>query len=186
MRKRKRPFQSRFRTELFDAKKAVNPSRSTSAFDLILEQQSQRQSMVYYQVPYDEHWEVALSLWGEDIQTAWLFRELDLDTGNPFHWRALLEAFTHTYVTETKDRSSLSANKRLQLARDMDEVRRRYFGGKWQPTRTAKILREEIPYRKRWSKTEFEALRKWIRKVARRLGRWTTGRWSAPSTVQQR
>jgi hypothetical protein len=121
-----------------------------------------------------EAWQVALHLFDEDAETRWLFRELDLDETDPFHWRVLLELFTKTYVNDLGAPPKTSTEKGriefIRLARAMTTIMRDNFGGKWRPTLVARKLKTDAPYHKTYGREDQEALRKRVQRTAKQIG----------------
>jgi hypothetical protein len=164
VRKRKLPFARRFKVDLSQLK----------------EKQNQR---LDYMEGKAAPWEVALSIYSDDKETAWLFAELQLDASNPLHWRALLEAFTQTHVRHLRDKQFPSFHQRRQLAWDLFDIKVAppdiqihtsckgpLLPGKWSSLKCAAFLKKNALYKKRYAGIGVDALRKQIDNIVAEVG----------------
>jgi hypothetical protein len=170
MKRRKPPKTSKAKIE--KRKKPVKEMFEVKLEDLIQVQRDRWNSG--YLRDGTEAWQVALHLFDEDDETRWLFRELDLDEADPFHWRVLLELFAKTYVNDSGAPSKISKEQGrlefIKLAGAMTTIMRDNFGGKWRSTLVARVLKTDAPYKKIYGGEDQESLRKRVERTAKQIG----------------
>jgi hypothetical protein len=71
------------------------------------------------------------------------------DNGEPFFWRTLVEIFCRAYVAAHGPRP-WSLEQKIELALDLDQIRREKLGGKWDQKRALGILKNDEPYRTKY------------------------------------
>jgi hypothetical protein len=72
-----------------------------------------------------------------------------LNRGDPFFWRALLEILCRAYIA-SRGRRPWPLTRKVDLAFDLDEIRRTLPGGKWNKDKVLKVLRTKEPYKTKY------------------------------------
>jgi hypothetical protein len=69
------------------------------------------------------------------------------DRSDPFFWRTLLEIFCRAYIA-SRGRRPWTLTDKIDLAFDLDEIRREVFDGRWDKDAVLKVLATKDPYKK--------------------------------------
>ena len=71
------------------------------------------------------------------------------DRGDPFFWRALLEIFCRAYIA-SRGRRPWPLTRKVDLAFDLDEIRRTLPNGNWNKDDVLEVLRNKEPYKTKY------------------------------------
>jgi hypothetical protein len=118
--------------------------------------------------PEFDEWSAAFTIDPTDLKTQTLFRELNLNDRNPYHWRALLEAFVRDYVKyrgrpdgQTLEKFFRFSLDVVQIIRDQSKDVRSYSSVATDLQRT---------YKARYAKISSDILRKSVKEVIDLIG----------------
>jgi hypothetical protein len=112
-----------------------------------------------------DEWTAAFAIGPTDLKTQALFREFNLNDRSPYHWRALLEAFIRDYVTYRGRPKEESLEKFFRFAIDVIQIHLDHVKDDGNDTSVAAALLKIEPYRGRYWETNFDILRKDVKKV---------------------
>ncbi len=121
-----------------------------------------------YSGPYFDNWAAAFTIDRKDQKTRELFLDLDLDERNPYHWRALLEAFVQEYAVYRGRPKKKTLDHLFRVALDAIEVAR----GQELDRNNASALAEALvrTYRDKYESANFDDLRKDVARVVDLVG----------------
>jgi hypothetical protein len=123
-----------------------------------------------YSSPEFDEWTAAFTIDHSDHNTHLLFETYHLDAKDPYHWRALLEAFVRDYVTYRGRPDQKTRESFFRFAVDVAGVIQAHSVDEKNSSDVATALLKFEPYRSRYASTNFDALRKDVKNVTKLIG----------------
>ena len=120
------------------------------------------------QGPEFDEWAAAFTIGPVDLKTQSLFRELNLNDRNPYHWRALLEAFVRDYVKYRGRPDEQTLEKFFRFALDVVQIIRGHSKDVLSYSSVATALQKT--YKARYQKISPDILRKSVKDVIDLIG----------------
>src|SRR5206468_8903191 len=99
-----------------------------------------------------------------------LFLEYDLNVHDPYHWRALLEAFARDHVKYLGRPDLKTSEKFFEFALDVTLVIRDHSVDETNGSAVATALQKNEPYKTRYAKTNPDTFRKDVKAVTKLIG----------------
>ncbi len=118
--------------------------------------------------PDFNEWAAAFTIGPTDLKTQSLFRELNLNDRNPYHWRALLEAFVRDYVKYRGRPDEQTLEKFFGFALDVVQIIRDHSKDVRSYSSVATALQKT--YKARYKKINPDILRKSVKEVIDLIG----------------
>ena len=123
-----------------------------------------------YSGPDFDAWAAAFTIDFSDNKMRALFLEYDLHVHNPYHWRALLEAFARDYVKYRGRPKERSLEKLFRFAIDVIQIHRDHVRDDRSYLSIAAALQKVEPYRSRYREVNLDTLRKDVKDVIDLVG----------------
>jgi hypothetical protein len=123
-----------------------------------------------YSGPDFDAWAAAFTIDSTDYKMRALFLEYDLHVHNPYHWRALLEAFARDYLKYRGRPKERSLEKLFRFAMDVIEIHRDHVKDDCNYSNVAAALQKVEPYRSRYRQSNPDILRKDVKEVIDLVG----------------
>ena len=120
--------------------------------------------------PDFDEWTAAFTIGPTDLKTQALFREYNLNAHNPYHWRALLEAFVRDYLKYPGRPDEKTSEKFFRFALDVVQIYRDQSKDSHTYSSVATALQKIEPYRARYWDINPDILRKSVKDVADLIG----------------
>jgi hypothetical protein len=123
-----------------------------------------------YSSPEFDAWTAAFTIDRSDHKTRLLFKTYRLDARDPYHWRALLEAFVRAYAKFRGRPDEKTPESFFKLAIDVAGVIQEHSVDENNSSDVATALQKFEPYKGRYAKAKSDVLRKEVKSVTKLIG----------------